>query len=202
MGSMEIRYLWDLLKQQDLSQFLEQHAKLALQQRTGGWWRLCPFHEENTPSFSVFCNREGVWFFKCFGCQEGGTIIDFCIRFYKDLHTPREAALFLAERLQIPIDDSLSLRALEQQRVNVNERDRLDCEHIQAASLCRMVRCRYLADTKVRRWVLDTCGTMDRLLSDGDVNGLRKVASQAWQLATSERNPHDVIDEFAHRQAR
>lgn len=35
---------------------------------------LCPFHNERTPSFTVNEERQ---FFKCFGCGEGGDLIDF-----------------------------------------------------------------------------------------------------------------------------
>ena len=36
---------------------------------------LCPFHEEKTPSFSI---KGQHW--HCFGCNEGGDVIDFISR--------------------------------------------------------------------------------------------------------------------------
>jgi hypothetical protein len=38
---------------------------------------LCPFHEEHTPSFSVFEDNNH---FKCFGCGEQGDSIDFLMK--------------------------------------------------------------------------------------------------------------------------
>src|SRR5215467_5772896 len=35
---------------------------------------LCPFHDERTPSFNV---RPQVGRYHCFGCGEGGDVIDF-----------------------------------------------------------------------------------------------------------------------------
>lgn len=43
----------------------------------GRWRGLCPFHAEKTPSFQVR-EREQRW--KCFGCGEGGDVIDFVMR--------------------------------------------------------------------------------------------------------------------------
>ena len=38
---------------------------------------LCPFHDERTPSFYVTPSRH---MYKCFGCGEGGDVIDFVQR--------------------------------------------------------------------------------------------------------------------------
>jgi len=48
--------------------------KVRLQKKGGKWWGLCPFHSEKTPSFSVDPDR-GLFY--CFGCQKGGSTIDF-----------------------------------------------------------------------------------------------------------------------------
>lgn len=40
---------------------------------------LCPFHEENTPSFGLFWRGSKLkW--HCFGCGEGGDLIDFLMK--------------------------------------------------------------------------------------------------------------------------
>ena len=36
----------------------------------------CPFHKENTPSFSIADKGNGAFYY-CFGCGEGGGIINF-----------------------------------------------------------------------------------------------------------------------------
>ncbi len=40
---------------------------------------ICPFHKEKTPSFQVHKN-ERSW--KCYGCGEGGTVIDFIMKLF------------------------------------------------------------------------------------------------------------------------
>lgn len=41
------------------------------------WIGCCPFHSENTPSFTVFVGKDSVERFHCFGCGERGDVIDF-----------------------------------------------------------------------------------------------------------------------------
>lgn len=40
---------------------------------------LCPFTEENTPSFFIYKNSNRCW---CFGCQQGGNTIDTYIKLH------------------------------------------------------------------------------------------------------------------------
>lgn len=48
--------------------------------RRGDWWGPCPLHGESTASFHVVePGGRGGWF-KCFGCGEGGTVIDFLMK--------------------------------------------------------------------------------------------------------------------------
>lgn len=40
----------------------------------------CPFHKEDTPSFTVF-EKDGSWLWKCFGCQKSGNVFQFIQEF-------------------------------------------------------------------------------------------------------------------------
>lgn len=65
---------------------------------------LCPFHGENTPSFSVFDGKEG-WQFYCFGCGARGDHLDF-IQEYESV-TTSEAINKLAEIVGgAPVNDN------------------------------------------------------------------------------------------------
>ena len=38
---------------------------------------LCPFHNEKTPSFTIFTETNSYY---CFGCKIGGDVIDFVMK--------------------------------------------------------------------------------------------------------------------------
>lgn len=50
---------------------------VALQSNGDEWEAACPFHEEDTPSFTIFPGRDGVERFHCFGCGARGDVMDF-----------------------------------------------------------------------------------------------------------------------------
>ncbi len=50
---------------------------VPLKRRGRNWFGLCPFHQEDTPSFSVNPEK-GI--FKCFGCGKGGNVWASCRR--------------------------------------------------------------------------------------------------------------------------
>ncbi len=60
----------------------------------------CPFHEENTPSFTVSPSKQ---IFKCFGCGKGGNIFNFLME-YEKITFP-EAVQKLAERAHIKLPE-------------------------------------------------------------------------------------------------
>ena len=62
---------------------------------------LCPFHNEKTPSFHVSAVK-GIY--KCFGCGKGGDSVQFMMDHEKFSYP--EALRFLAEKYQIPIEES------------------------------------------------------------------------------------------------
>lgn len=64
----------------------------------GNYKGLCPFHDEKSPSFHVTPSK-GLW--HCFGCQEGGDVIDFVRKI--DGLTFVEAVEQLAGRFNVPL---------------------------------------------------------------------------------------------------
>lgn len=66
---------------------------VALQKNGREWEGCCPFHDENTPSFTIFTGKDGVERFHCFGCSEQGDVVDFIAKL-KGVET-REAIAIL-----------------------------------------------------------------------------------------------------------
>ena len=70
--------------------------RVALTPAGANFKGLCPFHAEKTPSFMVNPSRR---IYHCFGCNAGGSVVDFVMAFER-LEFP-EAVRVLAERLGI-----------------------------------------------------------------------------------------------------
>lgn len=60
---------------------------------------LCPFHTEDTPSFTVY--HDG---FKCFGCGAHGSNVDLLLK-ANLASSPLEAARLIAEKFGIPVEE-------------------------------------------------------------------------------------------------
>ncbi len=90
---------------------------VPLQNRSGRFLGLCPFHSEKTPSFTV--NQERG-FFHCFGCKESGDVISFMMKYHNMSFV--EALKDLAGRYGIELD-TRELSPDEKQRLH--KRDRL-----------------------------------------------------------------------------
>ena len=74
---------------------------LKLERKGRSYWGLCPFHSEKTPSFSVEPSKQ---FFYCFGCNRGGSVIQFIMNI-ENLEFV-EALKFLADRAGITLPES------------------------------------------------------------------------------------------------
>lgn len=59
----------------------------------------CPFHDDRTPSFTVYPKTQT---FHCFGCGKGGTVIDY-IMCREEIKEPYEAVEYLAKKFEVTI---------------------------------------------------------------------------------------------------
>ena len=104
-----------------------------LTKKGGGYFGLCPFHNEKTGSFSVSPSRRT---YQCFGCGKGGHVITFIMDY--ENYTFPEALQFLAERGGVELPKQEFTAA---QRQEADRRSRLLAMYREAAFFyVRMLR--------------------------------------------------------------
>lgn len=86
----------------------------TLKKNGNNYTGLCPFHSEKTPSFSV---SEEKQMYHCFGCGEGGTVIQFVRKIENYDFT--ETVKYLAQRAGIPLPDE---NAFESEEFNLKKK--------------------------------------------------------------------------------
>ncbi len=85
-------------------------------ERTGKNYRaLCPFHQEETPSFTINPRKQ---FFYCFGCGEGGDVISFIMKM--DNLSFKEALIDLSDRAGLEMPD-----VSEKERARMKTREKI-----------------------------------------------------------------------------
>ena len=72
--------------------------RVVLRKRGKDYVGLCPFHEEKSPSFSVSPQKQVYY---CFGCQSGGSAINFLMELDKQSFS--DVVLQLARRYSVPV---------------------------------------------------------------------------------------------------
>ena len=82
----------------DIVDVVGQHVRL--EKKGANYFGLCPFHGEKTASFSVNPRKQICY---CFGCQKGGSVINFIME-YEHLSFP-EAVRMLADRAGISLPE-------------------------------------------------------------------------------------------------
>ncbi|NLL70602.1 MAG: DNA primase [Epulopiscium sp.] len=73
---------------------------IQLKKRGSSYFGLCPFHNENTPSFSVSPDKQMYY---CFGCGAGGNVYTFIMQM--ENYNFVEAVKYLADRAHISLPD-------------------------------------------------------------------------------------------------
>jgi DNA primase len=73
---------------------------VPLKKKGKNYWGCCPFHHENTPSFSVTPDKG---FYYCFGCQSGGNVFNFLMKIENISFF--DAVKILAQKMNIPLPE-------------------------------------------------------------------------------------------------
>ena len=80
----------------DIADIIGERVKLRRSSR--GYHGLCPFHEEDTPSFHVYTDTQSYY---CFGCHEAGNVFTYLMK--SDNLSFSEALKVLADRAGIEL---------------------------------------------------------------------------------------------------
>lgn len=89
----------EVRKSNDIVDVIGEYVQLKKQGRN--FFGLCPFHGENTPSFSVTQEKQ---IFHCFGCGKGGNVLTFLIEM--EDYSFYEALKFLASRSGVDLPET------------------------------------------------------------------------------------------------
>lgn len=117
MARFSDEFLSELRLRCDIEQIISSYV--PLRRRGKNLVGLCPFHNEKTPSFTVYPETES---FYCFGCGAGGEVISF-IRRIENLDYV-EAVRFLCERAGMNMPEDGHDTSLAQKRKRMYEINR------------------------------------------------------------------------------
>ncbi|MEG0450020.1 MAG: DNA primase [Lysinibacillus sp.] len=96
-GKIPEQVIEQIRTQSDIVDVISEYMQLT--KRGRNWFGLCPFHGEQTPSFSVSADKQ---IFHCFGCGAGGNAITFVMDI-ENVSFP-EAVIKLGERVGVQLD--------------------------------------------------------------------------------------------------
>lgn len=107
-------FVQELLARVDIGEIVGRHVQLR--KRGANLIGLCPFHSENTPSFTISPAKQ---FYHCFGCGQSGNAISFYIQFL-GLSFP-EAVRTLAQEVGLQVPQSP--KSSQQRRIEKEQRE-------------------------------------------------------------------------------
>lgn len=175
---------------------------VALKKKGNRFWGLCPFHHEDTPSFSVNPEKD---LFYCFGCNTGGNVFKF-IMLKERLNFP-EAVRYLADRSGVVIPDQQYLSPEQQQKERAYQANDLALKFYQHMLLKtdlgqdarEYIRNRGLTKETVDRFAVGFAPPSWNSLTNFLMKkGYSKAELVQWGLAVEGRN-QSLYDRFRNR---
>src|SRR4051794_34778833 len=164
---------------------------------------LCPFHNERTPSFSVYAEHQ---FYKCYGCDAKGDVFNFVMA--HDGLTFWEALRKLADQHGIPLprqsqadDEKTRLRAaLYQMHEIAADHFRAHLAGPNGASVRAYLQDRHVTQASVQQFQIGLAdgagGTLLRLLEQ---RGFERDQLQASGLIGRREEDGSMYDRFRNR---
>ena len=135
------RFIQELQDKIDIEQVISSH--ISLKRRGKNLVGLCPFHNEKTPSFTVYPESRS---FYCFGCGAGGDVISFVRRM--DNLDYVEAVKAVAQMAGMSMPEDGYDDTLAKQRKRLLEANREAEDSITPASWTRKTKRRSIISSK------------------------------------------------------
>ena len=186
----------------DIADIVGEHVQLSKKGRN--LFGLCPFHNENSPSFSVSPERQ---IYHCFGCGAGGNVFKFIQEI--DRVSFVEAVTFLAQRasISLPQHDAQSRAHSEasDEIYRANELANKYYHHMllndsAGQNALTYLRDRRLSDETIERFELGYApAEWDGLLKVAGRRGLNPQALERAGLALQRQSGNGYYDRFRDR---
>ena len=174
--AQQIRKL--IFTQTDLPAYLEQEFGAKLLRRDNGDYQCrCPFpfHQDSKPSFSVQC-RSGGWFWYCYGCGVGGTIIEFVERYYS--LSSVDSIERICEIFEISNDPQSYIEAMKRTEGTKSVKKEFESEFIRLSSMCRNMLRDYPGDKDTLKVVKKAYFDANESLELSDLEKLKSVRTE------------------------
>ena len=195
LSAAEWQRLFDLVKNLNLPDFIASETGNRPEDGGHSWKMICPMpdHNEHDPSFHVY-NDGGHWFYKCYGCESSGTIIDFTIGLGV-AEDPKEALVYILEKNGLEGDSDFLQKAIKDARVDVDTSMKMECTHFIASRMCHKLLRINLGDETVMEWVGTTYRKMNEMLADNDIGGIERMSGMAAKFVSEGTKAPSVIKE-------
>ena len=197
-GRLPSAWLDELRSRASIEEVVSDYVQLR--QKGRRFWGLCPFHNEKTASFSVDSESQ---LYYCFGCHQGGNVIDFVMSM--EHMEFLEAVKYLADRVHL---DMPELTREASNGISREERERIYEANVLAAryyhsllwtdegaeALAYLYR-RGLADSDIRRFGLGASPHgRDSLLRHLEAQGYDSVLlEKAGLIVRRDGKSHDMF---------
>jgi len=187
INKYEINILYSELKKINLAEFIAKETSVSLNRNKDSYSCLCPmpFHKDSKPSFYIYKDESGYsnecWMYHCFGCNSGGTIIDFCMD-YRSLEWPSEAILYLVEKLEMKDTHELIMRSIKEAKLDVNLKKKLNSEHFLASKKCFQILKKYTQNVDIKEKIYNLYKKMNIALSQENLSKIEKISNQVTKL--------------------
>jgi len=186
----------------DIAEIVSEHVQLTKRGGTN-FFGPCPFHKENTPSFSVNVDHQ---YYHCFGCGAGGNVFKFLQEI--DHISFVEAVHFLAQRSGISIPDQSRSREQEDasdQLYRANDLAQkyfhhLLCNDAQGAQALDYLHARQITDETIEHFGLGYApNAWDGLLNVAGRRGLPPPILERAGLVLPRQSGGGYYDRFRDR---